>query len=461
MNNREKKPIIIWFILALLIFTSFSLILVNYIYPNIMDIESQKVKLKKKNDKYNQLDLKWFDFKDFKELNNFYSSKKSGESEHANQELYDSLNEEFYKKIYKTINESSYNNSIYNWSYSDFQNTQESFVKYLQESDNRLTQVKNSKKFSDRKWNLSLVLPKYSIYVDLDSKDSLTDLGFINYIETLLKKFNLRTKSSIWIKSIIIAKNEIVNDKDNIFYIPLDLEITWNKIWIIDFLKYIKRSWSIEFRENDFDFKNEDWKISQLSEIESFEINKYIDSSLQKRAPNQHSLKNFLLKTGQQNDIISANVKLRFYISGLSSEKIIAEINSIIWSNITKTREDKYWNLEKDEKTWEYKKELIHYNHSNILKIVKKLKSAPQVLKSAYYRKKVDNMFLYLNNKDLRKDMASIKKQMKKLDNLNNVYLTSLKYKDIFSKIDKDVYSIVNSLWINKEKFYPKNYIFK
>jgi hypothetical protein len=465
MKHREKKSIIIWLFLTLFILISFSILIWTYIYPSILSIEDEKKVLVGKFKKYKELDLKWFNFTDFKKLNSTYNHKKidpeTSKEVYNDKELYDSLNEQFYKKVYKAINESFYNNSIYSWDYKNFSNTSLSFLDYLDKVNNKLNQVKSSEKFNDRKWKLSLVLPKYSNYIKLDYSDSLTDLKFISSLEILLRKFNLRTTSPIWIQNTIPVSSGIVSSKDNIFYIPLWLDIVWTKIGVLEFLDYIKSSWNIEFSENDFDFSNKNGEISQLVEVESLNLKQYIDTGLEKRSSSNYSLKEFLVKTWQSNDIINVNLNLSFYISGISSEKILGEINSIIWDNATKIKVDKYWNLKKDEETWEYELELLHYNYKNILKVVKILKGNTKLQKSAYLSKKVNNIFLYLNNKELKKEIVSVKKELKKTKDLNWIYLKVLKYKDIFLKLDKDIYNIVKSADIETNKVYPGNYIFE
>jgi hypothetical protein len=96
----------------------FIIILTKYIYPNVLDIENRKVILEEKLEKYEALDLKGFNFSEFKELNSFYNSKeldyKTGKETYKDKDLYDFLNEQFYKKIYKTFDETFYSNSLYN-----------------------------------------------------------------------------------------------------------------------------------------------------------------------------------------------------------------------------------------------------------------------------------------------------------------------------------------------------------
>jgi hypothetical protein len=466
MKNREKKSIIIWFLLTLFIFISFIALIYIYIYPSILIIEAEKKILGKNITKLRTLKEKWFNFKDFKDLNSTYSSKwttgETNKKRYKDEELYEKLNEQFYKKIYATLSEAFYDNSIYNWNYKNFilSKSNSTFQYYLNNIIKRLEQIKQSEKFNNRKWNLSVVLPKYSNYIELDSSKNLTDLKFINFVENLLKRFNLKTTSLIGIKDILSVNNNIITIKDNIYYIPLKLDITWTKLGILNFLEYVKSSWSIEFSENGFKFLNKNWEISQLIEVNRFEIKEYIDSGLKKRTSIDTDLKNFLSQTWQNNDILEAKIDLNFYINSISSEKITNKVNNIIWNNITELMFDQYGKILKDKK-WKDRNKIIRYNYYNILKIVKKLKSNIILQKNWYYNKKVNNIFLYLNNKNLKKDIDSIKKELKKSKKINSIYAKALKYKEIFSKLDREIYMIVKSLNIKKEKIYSENYIFK
>jgi hypothetical protein len=74
---------------------------------------------------------------------------------------------------------------------------------------------------------------------------------------------------------------------------------------------------------------------------------------------------------------------------------------------------------------------------------------------------KANDIFLYLNNKEFKKDIATIRKELNKTDDINALYLRALKYKEIFLKIDKEIYDIVKSLEIDKNEIYSKNYLFK
>jgi len=84
----------------------------------------------------------------------------------------------------------------------------------------------------------------------------------------------------------------------------------------------------------------------------------------------------------------------------------------------------------------------VHYNYNNLLNIVKKFRSNSTVNKNDYYKRKVDNIFKYLNNKDIKRDFNSIRKELNKTKDINNSYRNALKYKEIFLEFDKELYEI-------------------
>ena len=466
MKKVENNPMIIWLLFAIGIFIFFVSYLIFSIYPNLLDIESKKSELKNKISYYNTLKSKWFDFNEFKSLNS------KGVSTLSSVKLKELLNDDFYKKIYKEFDKDFYDESIYDTWYSLFE-AKENFWDYLVSKNKDLKNIISGKEFSSKVLKISKVLPKYSTFVEFNNDKWLTDLAFINYIENLLNKFGLKTKDSIWIKDIIPVDNDIVTSDDNIYYIPLELELEWLKLSLLDFLRYIKNTWDIEFSWNDFDFSDKVGSTSQISEIEKIEFKEYIDSSYDSREKFDNSLERFLAKTNQTNDSIIVKVNLRFYVSGLSSDKIKDRINFIIWNNNKKVIFDEDWNPKKDEKTGEIQYVLVHYNYNNLLNIVKKFRSNSTVNKNDYYKRKVDNIFKYLNNKDIKRDFNSIRKELNKTKDINNSYRNALKYKEIFLEFDKELYEISKYLWIDSDKFdketweltqksiYPKNYIFE
>ncbi len=464
MKQKEKNSIIIWFLLSMVIVIFSIIYSIIYIYPNMLEIEKNKAVLYEKIKAYNLIVDKGFKFWDFDKLNDQYSSSKKKEDK----EITKLLDDWFYKKIYKSLDEDFYNKLIYNWSYDKFKNDKK-FWDYLDEKYIALNDIIEEQKLNDKISKMKKVLPKYSELITFDTDEGLSDLAFINHVETILKMFNLKTKWAIWIKNLLAIENWIIDPDDNVYYIPLDLNITWTKESILNFITYINNTGDIEFSENDFSFSSATWSLSQLAEIVVFESQKYIDSSYKERKKTDASLKDFLDRTKQLDDIINVKMFIRFYVSGISFDKVLEEINSVIWTNNKKISFDEDWNYKINEK-WEYEYELIHYNYNNLLGLVKKLNSNPILNKNAYYKKKINSIYLYLNSSKLKKDINDIKKNIKKAEHLESIYKNVLKYKEIFKKLDNEIYDTAKALWLNKDTkddewniqkwIYPANYYF-
>ena len=306
MRQKEKNSIIVWFALSVGVLISFLIYTLIYIYPNIKEVEETKANLKIKLDEYKLIEEKWFEFKDFKLLNTKDYSSNSKEDE----EIEKLLNDWFYKKIYKWLDENFYNKLVYNWSYETF-NYSKNFWKYLNEKIISLNDIIEGKELNDTILKISSILPKYSELVILDTNTWLSDLGFVSYIESLLKKYNLKIDNSIWIKNVLAIENGVIDPDDNVFYIPLELDIVWTKWSILKFLQYIKNTGDIEFSENSLVFLDNPWTLSQLSEVKMLEFKEYIDSSYRERTVSDETLDWFLLKTNQSKDIIEARRFIR------------------------------------------------------------------------------------------------------------------------------------------------------
>jgi len=456
MEKRKQKGLIIWFISAVVIFIISVLYIIINLYPSIIEIESKKDELKTKLEEYNTLVWKWFNYESFKKLNDVYSSTKD-------KELNEILNDSFYTTIFPKIDNNLYDNSIYSivnnsWAleliwFNSF-NKVDNFSDFLSKKQNFLKKEKNSEEFITKKNKLKKVLPLYSSTVD--ENKWLTDLEYISYVENLLDRFDLTTTSQIWIKDTKEVKGKYLDKSSDIYYISQPLKITWTKESILNFLSFIRNTWDILYKNNDFEFSKKFGSTSQLSEVNSLKFTEYIDSSYKQRTLLDSDLLRYLYKTNQNKDIISIDLDLKFYISTLSTRKIYEKINNIIWSTAKKLiiNNDTLFNKKED------KYELIHYNYNNLLKVATKLKSNSKVNKNVFYRQQSENIYSFLTNKTLKKDIIAMKKEMKDPKNINKVYKKALKYKEIFSSLDLDIYKIAKELEI-ENKIYSKDYIFK
>lgn len=453
MRNNEKRSVIIWFVLAFFSFVFFSLIISLYVYPGISEIEWKKSYYLENKKEFKDIEKNWFTFSWFTKN----SLKIKSSTNALFKDLKEELNNDYFKKIKKGLNEEFYEKSIFPASI----NKTWVFLNDIEIVDRNLDSVLKGDNFIKRNSNISKVLPKYSSYVDLDSDENLTDLKFISEVEWILWKYWLKTKSWIWISSLVSVENNILDKSDNIFYIPLNLDITWYKINVLKFVNYINSSWKIEFTKwdeglnkwlsEDFNFiYDRVWKINQIWEVYSFSIDEYIDTSLwdEKRNVKNDTLIDFLSDTNQ-NDKISANLEIRFYVKGISNDKIIYNINTIIWKNIKQSKLDKNWNYIIDEKTGLYEEELIDYNYTNLSNSIKKLTNNPVIIKNKYKKESIDFMYSYLSNPELKKNIVELAKEMKSSKDLNSVYIKVLAYKEIFSKLDLEKKKIEKSLWID------------
>ncbi len=415
---------------------------ITYIYPNVLEIEQNKKILVQKNTINNELKSKWFNFERFRALEIEHSL-----SEYKN--LKELLNNNFYKKISKSIDENTYNQFIYRENFNDFQYSW-NFFNFLEKNLNEKLESLNSKEFNSKIENIDKVLPLYSDFIEIDWDKWLTNLKFINHIENILKKYNLKTNSSIGIKNILPVKNLYFTSTSNIYYIPLELNINWTKLSILKFLEYIQNTWRIKNINSDgFTFSDKVWAKSQLAMVTYLKLDDHIDSSYRARGVWDKTLIEFIYNTKQINDIINIKLKIEFYINVISSEDIKIKINQIIWDRNKRTLFDKDWNTIKDKITWKPKYELRIYNYNNIFNKVRILKSNTLLNKNTFYNNKVTNMFRYLNNQDLKKDMLNLRKESRE-EKINSVYKQALKYKQIFINLNREMDSIIKSLGIEK-----------
>jgi len=426
MNKREKKSIIIWLALAIVIFIWFTIIILTYIFPWINEIEKQKQLYKTRVQLLNNLEKLWFSFDEY----------KSYQKEHKDNTEF--LANDSYNRMIKNLDDNFYKDTL-SWAI----NSNNLFMNKLQEINNNILLKKQSWDYKRKKESLSKILPKYSPYTN--TKDFLSDLKFINYLENLLNKYSITTNSEIWIKNLVLEKNT-----KNIYYIPIYLEVLATKWNILKFLNEIKLSWSVSFKDNEIKINNN----NQLSEVEQLFFKDYI--SIPNKSKNKTEwLYEFLDRTNQSWDYIKAKITLKFYVNWVWKDFIIKEINKIVGNIKTEILYDKDWKILKDE-NWKIKRKLVNYNYYNLLYIVKKLNSNPEINKNNYLKNKLLTIYNYLNDDNLKKDLKNIKKEMIKSKNLDPIYKKALKYKEIFSKLDKELYEIVKSA--DLENILPKAY---
>lgn len=401
-TKRQKNAIIIYFLFYLLLLLGIIYIAYNYVYPKIIEIEKIKDETSDLSISINKLKKEWLTFDEFMSLN-----KKINEKNYIN-ELLKNLDIEFYNK-----------NLVNSWELD--------YIDFINKKKKDLDNEENKKILIERDLLISSILPYFSEnYTWDDDKQSLSNLKFVSYIETLLETFNLKYSNSIWIKNINILEDYSSTNslETNIYSIPVKLSIEWKKTWIINFLHYIENVWKLDDKNNnieniviykdDFLSKNNvgiriewdaisnDYNIykHQIIDIENIKIPWYIDSSNEYR---KWSFTDFIKET-QWNDIIDIDVDLLFYVKWYPQYKLEQLIINIL---------DQYDYL--------------------IKKIDVKLKD---INKNKDYTSKFNKINNYL--KSISNDIKLIKVWINtKKENLDNVYKNVIKYKYIFDNINK------------------------
>lgn len=329
--------VVYWFLIGVELLVLFFIILPNH--HEVEAIKSEAFELNSNLEKYKS---KWMPLEEIKSM---IRDKKV--------ELDPKANEKYILSIINEVDEGFYKNNFENSSWTLY----DDFINKKVEIYKNDTSPTNEEKLKIT----SKVLPYYSDNV-LDWSN-LTDFQFINYVESIISTFNLSYTNPIWIKEIKQIDNYKLLSSDNsfdkwIYEIPVDLNISWRKSSIIDFLHFIENVWKVTFdnetknisinkEESDpgtvfFDFRNKklDWQKStanwnyniydnQIADIELISMNKYIDSS-EKNIRSNDDWKTFLkfLKFSQDKEKFDITVRINFYVKWVPKYKVDEFISS-------------------------------------------------------------------------------------------------------------------------------------
>lgn len=335
-TKREQNNLILSNIFFAII--SFSLLFWwwYYLYWEISSIEEIKANTIELNTKLNSYKKEWIDFKTLEET---LSEIDTSSMNNTEKRILESN-----KIILKEIDENFYNNNFINKKENNF----DSFISKKKED-----YKKNSWDTEKKLEIISKILPLYS--AEKIDENTLTDFQFINYIESIISTFRLSYKNYIWIKDIKQVENYVLSNTDKsldktIWEIPVELDISWRKSSIIDFLHFIEKVWKINIndetweitvdREVDelnnpfFEFKTKllnwqkrtwDYNIfnNQIVDIDNIVLPEYIDSSdiqIQNSLEDNRFLKE--IKNSQDREKYEIKVKLKFYTKWVPLYKI-------------------------------------------------------------------------------------------------------------------------------------------
>ena len=443
-NKRHENLIIVsfFFFLTLLII----LWVFNYkvIYRDLVIISDKKSETRELYASINEMKSKWVDFWKF-----------NNESKNFSQWVY-------LKEILKNLEKEFFDKHFINkWT--------DSYKTFLDKKIKTMNSPENKKIKELKKKKVSKILPSYSEYsVGLEG-EYLTDFKFINYIESLLETFNLDYTDPIWIKEVVLI-DWFSNKKskgrwleNEIFYIPLKLNLIWNKENMINFLHFLWSVWNITVEEDNIEVKSDNFLVkeskkimlewylggrstyniyeNQLINVSELEIQDYIDSSYTSFRKQNQKLSSFV-KNGQWNQKMEIDVTLKFYIKWLKNYKIEEIINKFLFTYTNtgkivnknlKSKEIKQSDKTRFETINSYLKEI-----SDDVKEIRKDSNKKDKLKEVY--KKVSMYDLVLYNMNLKIWIQNIASDLiNKYKQLNAKQDKTKKFTDYLNSIKKDI----------------------
>lgn len=336
LTLRMKRAILQAFILNIIFLLVLSIIILFQVLPRYMETRLVKFQLYELTQRIDQTQREWLAFWQFKNL------------------------------ALKSQDIDAYTSSVINVATKDFYDTtithrsgSWSFENHIESLESKVDNFKRSDEYIQRQESLGIILPTYTP----EESQWLRQRDFVNYIERILYSFNLSRKWEIGIGSIqpledTSQKNSktSINTENNlqeeIFYIPLDFELTWQKKDIFDFLHFFENVGSISYDDgmitvyddnllDPISGESEDKNIykSQIADIVSLEASRYPDSSSFANISWESGLLN-LLRWAQSRERYDVGIELRFFVSGLPSysmeEYILSTIElwEMLWENI-------------------------------------------------------------------------------------------------------------------------------
>lgn len=253
-----------------------------------------------------------------------------------------------------------------------------------------------------RENKLSIALPIYGTQPidDIFSEDDVetinnnySDLDFVNYVERLLKTFELKTDSPIVVWQIKpIDDDSWENIKDQLFYMPLELSITWRKSDVVEFIYFIEKVWNVSIVDDDLEFykdniikftwtrkseitENRAWNIyeNQLMDIDSIVLGDYIDTSDKVRKESELDVIGFLdtiVSWAERRDEYTIYINLRFYVRWLPTYRVETDAEKVLTNfQALKQNINKYYDALNNTPNLQ-----ITWNKKEYMAILKRLK---------------------------------------------------------------------------------------
>lgn len=340
-TKRKQNNIIVSFSFYLIWIFVLIFFLFNKVIPDYKEIEELKTATYEIYENKLRVEKNWINLSEFKE--NLPQEKYEWNLFLTN--IINDLNDRFYNEFF--INKTSANYNEYIGKLLENYSDRWEFDKNISLISNILPVYSNVNNFWDES---SEILKEF-----VENNDLLSDFKFINYIERLAHTFNISFEDSIWIEELVLLNEYSIwpswnSMETNIYYIPVELEVSTTKELLLDFLYFVENVWNVTLEwedlilntniANDFaSLKNKSiyWDIrvpgynifnNMIMDVYAINIWEYPDV-LDDLVNNDKSFVDFL-KTTQGRQRISAKIELRFYVKWLPSYIIENYINNFI-----------------------------------------------------------------------------------------------------------------------------------
>jgi len=385
-----------------------------FLYPRISEIEIKKETLLETYEKFKSVSIKGVSFWDFK------SSIRISET------WRDAYTSNLMKNVTQDFFAENFTNS---WS--------QDYSAYLNDIKQQVGIKKLSDEYIEKDKTLALILPIYD-EKNTFSDEWLSDFFFINYIENILYSFNLSSNGEIWIWELEKQswESEEQGNTDNleeeIYRIPLVLEIVGQKRDVIDFLHYFENVGGISIQGDDLSiykdtFINKKLEGSeqeigyniyknQIADIDNIALQKYPDSS---------SLKTWWLieamRGEQGREKMSIEIELSFYVAWVPWYKMEKYIDDFLT-----LYQELSWNITLNTK--KYTNQAYKFSSGEALLAINNLQS-------------LDSVMLAFND-----DVLEIRKWMVDKNNVPEVYKQVVEYRQQLSKIEENYNKQISTL---------------
>lgn len=421
MENKENKRLIQWYysniILNIIFLIIFWFIISSVIMPWYSEYSNNKETLITKINNYEKLQKDWLSFWNFSSL------------------ITDTNTKTLVSKIWADFFSSNLKN-----------NSNKLYLDFLKDKEKKINELKKSDTIKFRDEKVSKILPSYQEWVSIDW--SMTDLEFVNYIESLLRTFRLKTESKIWINELVLVEDKTTSKTKNtdtlssqIFYIPLKLDLEWAKSDVVDFLYFLQNVWRVEsvrdndiviYRDNVINRRlwNSNWSNiyeNKIVDIDSIEFKNYLDTSSFIRSTSWEKSSlwflYFIRNWVEKSQAFRFNLSLRFYVKWLPTYKIESYLS----------------------KTVELYKEKVKLTNEN-LKIVQAKKWANTTTDIINIISNLRSIETYLS--DLDQSMKKLELGIKEKNNLEKLYTDATKARydidNISSVLNENIKKVKN-----------------